>query len=146
MSNKFEKLLISDEDLYILNDYSVWKDISTGYYRISLGKRKYIYLHRFILNAKTEQIVDHINGNKDDNRRENLRLVDKKLNNYNKPIKNNLGRGIYFDTYGKNYRACISHNNKTLKLGRFKTIEEAKLAYNIKAKEIYGEDAFQHKL
>ena len=53
---------------------------------------------------------------------------------------------IYFDKCGSRYRACISHKNKTLKLGSFKDIESAKRAYNAKAYEIYKENAVLHDI
>lgn len=139
-------LKTSDCDYEYLGNKRIFFDKSNGYYRIYLGNKKYEYLHRYILKAKKNEIVDHINRDKTDNRRENLRIVSAKLNCYNKEIKNDLGRGIYFDKYGNRYRACISDNNKTLKLGSFKNIIDAKKAYNLKSFEMYGEDAFQHKL
>ena len=116
-------------------------DKSNGY--IKIGKK---YLHRVLMDAKDGEIIDHINGNKVDNRMSNLRKVNKSLNNYNKQIDNKLGRGIYYDKYGKRYRACISHNNKTEKLGSFKNINDAKIKYNERAKEIYGNAAILHKI
>lgn len=116
-------------------------DKSNGY--VKIGKK---YLHRILMDAKTGEIIDHINGNKVDNRKSNLRKVTKSLNNYNKKINNKLGRGIYYDKYGNRYRACISHNNKTEKLGSFKNINDAKLKYNKRAKEIYGDAAILHKV
>jgi len=118
----------------------------TGYIRIRLNSKICVHLHRVISNAKEGDIVDHINRNKLDNRLVNLRNGTKSENNYNRDSRNKLGRGIYFDKYGERYRACISHNNKTLKLGSFKDINDAKIAYNKKAKEIYGELAYQHLL
>jgi len=97
-----------------------------------------------ILKAKKGEIVDHINRDKSDNRRENLRLVSKSLNCYNREVENELGRGIYFDSWGNRYRACISHKGKTIKLGSSKDISVVKRLYNLKAKEIYGDDAYQH--
>ena len=141
-----ENLIISEEDKYILEKYKVYCDNSNGYYRVYLGKGRYKYLHRFIVEAKKGQIVDHINRNKFDNSRGNLRIVSAKLNCYNRFVDNKNGRGIYFDKYGKRYRACISYKNKTLKLGSFNNILDAKKAYNIKALELYGKDAYQHEL
>lgn len=139
------ELKLSECDEYLLNK-KIFFDKSNGYYRIYLGNKKYEYLHRYIIKAKKNEIVDHINRDKTDNRRENLRIVSANLNSYNKEIANNLGRGIYFDKYGDRYRACISFNNKTLKLGSFKNINDAKKAYNLKAFEIYGHNAFQHEI
>lgn len=137
-----EKLKISKEDEYLLEKHKVYFDKSIGYFRIC--KSKSSLLHRVIMNAKKGDIVDHINRDTTDNRRCNLRLVSKSLNNYNRDSKNKLGRGIYFDKFGNRYRACISVNNKTLKLGSSKDINVVKDLYNKKALEIYGNDAFQH--
>ena len=138
-----EGLILSKEDLYLLNEYKIRLDKSNGYYRIYFDK-KYQYLHRFIIGAKKGEIVDHKDRNKLNNSRDNLRIVSYSLNSYNKEIKNKNGRGIYFDKSGKRYRACISHNNKTLKLGSFKNIIDAKIAYNKKAKELHGVNAYIH--
>lgn len=132
--------VILDNDLDI-NISKIRYDDSNGYVRIGVK-----YLHRIIINAKPGEIVDHINRNKLDNRLKNLRIVNKSLNNYNKEIKNKLGRGIYFDKSGNRYRACISHNNKTEKLGSFKNINDAKKMYNKRANEIYGENAILHNI
>jgi len=135
---------ISEEDVARIGNNKILLDKSNGYYRIYFTNDKYQYLHRFILNAKKGDIVDHIDRDKENNHRDNLRIVTKKLNNYNRDSNNALGRGIYYDNYGNRYRACIGNNKKTLKLGSFKNISDAKLAYNKKALEIYGKDAYQH--
>ena len=141
-----ENLKISQEDKWILNIRKVYKCKSNGYYRVVENGGGYIYLHRLISNAKKGDIVDHINRDKTDNRRENLRVVSKSLNNYNRDSKNNLGKGIYYDKCGERYRACISINNKTLKLGSSKDINVVKELYNKKAFELYGKDAYQHEI
>jgi hypothetical protein len=138
-------ILIADDCLStMINISNIYYDKSNGYMKIK--SKKTTYLHRFIVGAKKGEIVDHKNRNKLDCRKENLRIVSKNLNNYNKETKNKLGRGIYFDKEGNRYRSCISHNNKTLKLGSFKNIEDAKNAYNKKSFELYGSDAFLHKI
>ena len=139
-----ENLLISKEDEELLKLYRILFDKNSGYFRVYLGKGEYTYLHRLIVNAQKGDIVDHIDRNRQNNTRENLRIVTRATNNYNKEIKNKLGRGIYFDKFGNRFRACISHENKTLKLGSFKTLIEAKEAYNKKAVELRGDDAYLH--
>lgn len=136
--------LLLDAEYEKLRD-KAYLDSSNGYWRYPTSEG-YEYIHRIIAKANTGEIVDHVNRDKNDNRLSNLRLVDKSLNNYNRDVINSLGRGIYFDRYGNRFRACISHKNKTLKLGSFSTTEGAMMAYNKKALELYGKDAFQHDL
>lgn len=138
-------LKLSKEDEYLLSKYRLKIADRDGYYRVYVNGVNH-YLHRYIIGAKKGEIVDHIDRDIMNNRRDNLRIVTKSLNNYNRCSRNKLGKGIYFDKYGDRYRACISHNNKTLKLGSFKDINKAKEAYNKKAIEIYGSDAFVHKI
>jgi len=141
-----ENLILSECDQYIKEKYKINFDVNSGYYRIYLGKGKYVYLHRFILQAKNGEIVDHKDRNKHNNSRNNLRIASKSLNNYNRDVKNELGRGIYYDKYGERFRACISYKNKTIKIGSFKTEIEAKIAYNNKALELRGDDAYIHNI
>lgn len=122
-------LLLSEEDEHLRAKCRF--DNSVGYYRI--GSK---LLHRIIMNAKKGDIVDHIDINKLNCQRDNLRFVNKSQNNRNRIVNNPLGRGVYFDKSGNRYRACISINNKTIKLGSFKTADEAKNAYNNKLNEI----------
>jgi hypothetical protein len=68
--------------------------ISEGYPVIILGQkppRRHIHLSRFVMNAKKGRIVDHINRDHPDNRRKNLRIVNKRQNSLNKKCKNGTG-------------------------------------------------------
>jgi hypothetical protein len=132
--------LIDKQNLHKIRSKALCYDKSIGYVLIKEGG-KWILLHRYLMNAKSGQVVDHINRDKTDNRIKNLRFVNKSQNNFNRNVKKrDLPRGIYFDKYGNRYRACLSVNNKTLKLGSFKTIKEAKKVYDEKIIEIYGKD------
>ena len=77
-------LQLDDEFKYLLDDPGkLWcVPQSGGKYRIYLRTHK-VYLHRFIMNAKKNQIVDHIDGNPMNNRRENLRIVNTKQSTWN---------------------------------------------------------------
>jgi hypothetical protein len=97
------------------------------------GMTKLFKMHREILKLsyKDGKIVDHINHNGLDNRKCNLRLVDKSLNGYNckKYINNPSGyRGV---TKRKNkWRAAIRINGKLKHLGSFSSVRDAALAYD----------------
>lgn len=86
-------------------------------------------LHRFILNYYGKKEVDHINRNKLDNRKENLRIVDKVINR-----ANNGAECIYFDR-GK-WRVKFARFGKRYYVGAYNTKEEAVIARDIKLKEI----------
>ena len=104
---------------------------------------KGIYLHNFILGAKN---VDHINGNCLDNRRSNLRMATNQQNSFNRTKskgKSSRFKGVSW-TPGKTskvWRAYIRHNYKLIHIGYFSTEEEAALAYNERAKMLFGEFA-----
>jgi len=72
--------------------------------------------------------LDHINGNGEDNRFCNLRLAThaQNMQNMKIPKHNTSGHvGVFFEKFTQKWRAQIDVNGKSLRLGRFKTIEEA---------------------
>jgi hypothetical protein len=104
---------------------------SQGYTVISVGSRQ-CKAHRlaFVLMTGSEPKgqVDHINGNRSDNRWENLRDVPKLLNalNQKKHSTNSSGvTGVRFSTHLNKWMAYIGHQNKMHHLGVFDTLEDA---------------------
>lgn len=76
--------------------------------------------------------IDHINGIKNDNRIENLRLATRSENNQNRKTANKNNKhcmiGVRKNRIGK-YVASITIDRKAIHLGCFDTIEEASFAY-----------------
>jgi hypothetical protein len=117
---------------------------STGYaYVVIAGQRD--YLHRVICPvppSKKLLVVDHINGDKLDNRRVNLRVVSLQQNGYNTRIsKNNKTgyKGVVRTPKGR-YRAEIMADYQKIDIGTFDTAREASDAYIAHAKILHGEE------
>lgn len=102
-------------------------------------------MHRLILGAKKGEIVDHINGNRLDNRKENLRLVNRFQHRWNSGKRSDNASGyVGVHKYSSGYRpnpwvAQITYKKKKMHLGYFKTPEEASRVYQEKAIEFFGE-------
>lgn len=123
-----QKFYIDKNDYDIVKDYT-WRESDFGYIETSIKGKRY-FLHRFLIfgfNRKVDMkngIVDHINMNKKDNRRINLRVVTSEENQFNRNPRKDNKFGITGISYLKRdnlYRAQL----KNKRLGDFKTIEEA---------------------
>jgi hypothetical protein len=115
--------------------------------RLCLKGEKYI-LARYIMNCPKGMVVDHINGNRLDNRKSNLRICTQFQNTKNrfKSRSNKSGyKGVSFFKakypLKKPWVAEIVYNYKRISLGYFYTKEDAAKAYNKKAIELFGEFA-----
>lgn len=130
----------------------------TGYYRCGLfkdGKAKQIKVHQIMAVSflghtlcGMKSVVDHIDSDKLNNNLSNLRIVTSRQNNINYRIYNSDKYtskyvGVFIEKrHGKNneqrirIRACIGIKGKKVKLGTFKTEEDAHLAYVKKLNEI----------
>ncbi len=82
------------------------------------------------------EVTDHINRNRLDNRRENLRFVSRAQNNENSDAIDNA-RGFYLE--GKKYRAYVRVAGKYHNLGAYKTQAEARSAYLAGIREMLPE-------
>lgn len=139
--------LIDSEDLERCLQFR-WQLNSKGYVRIvNLDKSKDIFLHNFILNLPANSGVDHINRDKLDNRKENLRIANRtqQVANQGLTTKNTLGfKGVSTvrTSSGRvRYVAKLQVGYKTVSLGNYDTLEAAAKAYDQGAKLHFGEYA-----
>jgi hypothetical protein len=151
------KTTLIDEDDYEKIKKFTWyahkglddKFRATATYSNKENIRKTIKLSRFIMNNPKGKVVDHINGNTLDNRKDNLRVCTnaENIRNSIKP-KNGVTskfKGVYFDKLLKKYRAQIGFNRKIIHLGCFINEEDAALSYNENAIKLFGEFAKLNK-
>nr|WP_150959342.1 HNH endonuclease [Aneurinibacillus sp. XH2] len=100
-----------------------------GYLKAEKGRSKNVRLHRWIKEAPNGRVVDHINHNTLDNRRNNLRVVTQAANMLNRRAgkKNTSGvPGVHFDIKRNKWHARIQIDGKRHDLGFFDDIDKAK--------------------
>lgn len=120
---------------------------SSGYAKRTVYKGKNVYMHRDLANTPDGMDTDHINHNKLDNRRENLRACTRTQNQRNiSMIKSNKSgkKGVSWHSSAKKWEACIKFCGKKIYLGIYDDVEDASRAYNEKSVELFGE--FSHIL
>ena len=133
--NDGSKFIIDTEDYKRVSEHS-WCRSGNGYIHSSI-EGEHIGLHRFIIKvAESYEYIDHINRNKWDNTKKNLRITNGTGNglnrNINKEGKTSKYRGVCFDKNRNKWRAEISVGKK-FNLGRFNSEEDAAKAYNYAA-------------
>jgi hypothetical protein len=149
--------LIDDEDWWVIawGKWSVPKTGGWAGYAVTtterFGKKQTLALHRIVMRAEPSELIDHRNGKTLDDRKDNLRSSDKKVNAYNmrssKHQKIGRFKGVFrSQTRSVRWRAQIgiTEANGKLKqyhLGSYGTEEEAARAYDAKALELFGDAA-----
>jgi hypothetical protein len=137
--------IVDSEDLELVSDYS-WSS-HHGYARTAVvknGKRTTMAMHRLIL-GHPDSFIDHINGNRSDNRKSNLRLASNKQNCHNRGTnRNNTSgyKGVYWSKQDQRWQAKIIIDRNQIYLGSSKDKTEAAKMFNEAAKKYHGEFAF----
>jgi hypothetical protein len=134
-----EEVFVDDEDFEYLSQYKWYFHKSDGYTYRNLEKKrnsKRIAMHKELIECPLGYERDHINRNRLDNRRENLRVVTHKVNSRNRkrPTNNTSGyMGVW--PCGKKFVAEIRYENQKYYLGIFENSLDAAKAYDRKAIE-----------
>jgi hypothetical protein len=133
-----KEFIISACDLERVKRYT-WCISKTGY-PVANTNPKVVKLQRYLLSPPEGMVVDHINGNTLDNRRENLRVCSIADNSRNaaKKGKSTIAPGIQLKNNGR-YRARITVNRKEIALGTFDTLDEAIAARHKAEREFFGD-------
>jgi len=140
---------IDHEDFPIVAKYK-WVTNSAGYFIASLGcKDNHIFLHRLIAKPENGVYVDHIDGDKGNCRKKNLRLCSYTENNRNIGIQQNNTsgfKGVHWASDRGKWRAEITVNRKHIRLGSYDTLREAAEAYDRAAIYYFGEFAKTNRM
>lgn len=138
------KFTIVDKDVFKYLNEVKWFYLSPGYaartIRLKGNKFQKQLMHRVIMNAPKSLEVDHINGNKLDNRLKNLRLCTKAENHRNRGLQksNTSGyKGVHWHKKTKKWLVRIAFNGKRYHLGYFTDIRKAGRAYDAAAKKYH---------
>jgi hypothetical protein len=142
--------LVDDEDYELVSERSWYAQKvpkSEIVYAVSNNSRhassRGLLMHRFILDPG-ETLVDHIDGDGLNNRRENLRLAthSQNMQNRRKGCNNTSGYiGVWWDPTTNQWRAELRHAGNRWRRGGFKTALDAAVARDAAAKELHGEFA-----
>lgn len=144
--NGVTKVDIEDVDRLLVYKRNIFKN-SSGYACLYFNDTQ-LFVHRIIMNLpdrydeETKLIVDHINGDKTDNRKSNLRVIEKQLNPMNcKTYKNNSSgrKGVHWNKKLQKWTASIQSNKINLHLGVFEDYNDAVEAREQAEKDLFGE-------
>lgn len=138
---------VDDEDYIELKQHK-WH-LSNGYpsRHKNDGSDSKLYLHRIVSNTPEDMHTDHINGDKLDNRKVNLRIVTASQNHMNRRKDGRKGltsklKGAQLHKASGLWRSRIKVGDKHISLGYFKTEMAAHTAYIEAAKKYYGNYRF----
>lgn len=145
-------ITVDDDTALMIEELLKKRYHSLGYYGRSkkyVTLRIQIPLHHVILgidNITEGKVIDHINGDSTDNRKDNLRICTQDQNRKNiKPYGKCKYKGVYKIPSGR-YQSKISYRENGIKrqvrIGTFDTLEEAAVAYNKTAYKVHGEYAY----
>ncbi len=144
--------VVDDEDFENVSSIP-WRLSKYGYvyhrkYIGSAGQNKWRYkwvtLHNYILGQPIKGMIDHIDGDKLNNSRANLRISTRQQNTWNsKKSKTNTSGyvGVVWCATTNRWRATIYQDGQHIDLGRFDTPQEAGFVYDQFALQLRGEYA-----
>ncbi len=138
--------LVDNEDYEWLNQ---WKWLARKDKKIYYAQRSYkntiILMHREIINVKFDNIVDHINHNGLDNRKENLRECNYQQNRHNSTGNKNVTsvfKGVYWSKRCNKWACKIRKGEKNTHLGYYFNDVNAAKMYDYMADKLFGDFAY----
>lgn len=148
---KGEEFWFDKEDYEVIKDYC-WSYNKDGYVVSRDHNNKHIKLHRLIMNANKNDVVDHKKHlprkeHKIDNRKSNLRVTTHQGNAMNrvKSKANTSGvTGVYWSSKKQKWQASIGYKRKQIHIGYFDNLEDAVKARKEAEEKYFGEFSFDN--
>lgn len=138
--------IVDAEDYDRLGKYKWYcREAKNNFYAFRRNGKKMVSMHREIINAPEGLLVDHIDGDGLNNCKSNLRLCTYAENACNRrPNRKGSSKykGVWFHKRERKWEARITRKGKLKYLGRYDDEIEAALAYDRKAKQLFGEFAY----
>ena len=144
---RFHELFLINEDGWLLrraDGARAGSQQADGYRRVVVDGRKF-YEHRVVFamthGRQPEAQIDHINGVRNDNRPCNLREATHSQNQRNSrtPITNTSGvKGVCWDAAHSKWRAGLTHEGKTVTVGRYARLQDAASAVAAARARLHG--------
>lgn len=150
-TNKYA--LVDDEDFLYLNQFtwSMGKMSKTLAYPTKGNWKRgtWARMHNLLIKPPKGFILDHINRNGLDNRRNNLRVCTRSENQRNRKLQSNNKsgfRGVSWCKRGKVWRSYLKYDKKTHYLGSSRNLRVAARLWNDEARKIFGDFAVLNKI
>ena len=137
-----------EEFYFDLEDYDkikncYWYKNDQGYL-LSYTKNKTLRMHKLFVDGK---YIDHINGKTFDNRKSNLRIVNKSQNAMNKGLQNNNTSGVtgvYWHKQSNKWIAYITVDGEYIYLGSYNNFEDAVKVRKEAEEKYFGEYSYNN--
>lgn len=144
-----EKFVLVDDAWFETLNHWTWNLSPEGYAVTAFRKPKWqrIYMHRLIMGYPDGKVIDHINADKLDNQRHNLRACGRAENcrRYALPKTNRSGqRGVSWSKCGSKWQSSIQFKGQHIYLGLFENIEDAARAYNRASAKYHGDYGYKN--
>ena len=143
--NSNNQAIIKVKDIEVIVDDHLWHKLNKIKWSIVdeyvIGSGSVGRMHRYVMRAKKDEIVDHINHIKHDNALCNLRIATHTVNSHNKSKSKNATSRYYGVSYRKennSWKSKINKDSVEYNLGYYVNEIDAAKVYNLKAIELYG--------
>ena len=135
-----QEIKVDDEDFEYLNQWKWY--LAVNHYAARRDGKKYIYMHREIMNPPKGMVTDHVDNNGFNNQKSNLRICTRSQNSIGmKKIGTSRFKGVSWDKKKKKWEAHIKKDYRKYFLGYFAKELDAATKYNEVSKRLFGDFA-----